>query len=123
MQTPVPVPVPEPDVRDCSLREWGADDAPTALEAVVDPLASRYRYSLPCSLDAAQGWVAHAHKDRLDGVPLELAIVEHQRCRVCIADRSRPRQLDGPLLAALGRPPPRVGLTRSLATVLLGVHS
>ena len=72
----IPLPVPGPDARLVSLREWRTDDAPTALEAGLDPDVSRYRYSLPRSPEAARRWINQTSSDRANGVRLELAIVE-----------------------------------------------
>jgi RimJ/RimL family protein N-acetyltransferase len=74
----IPLPVPGSDLRPVSLREWKVDDAPTALEAGLDPVVSRYRYSLPRSPEAAQRWIEQTRRDREDGVRLELAILERK---------------------------------------------
>jgi RimJ/RimL family protein N-acetyltransferase len=75
--TPIPVPGVGPDPRGLSLRKWEDADAGTVLTAGLDPLVSRYRYSLPRSLKCAQGWVEQVERDREQGVRLELAITEH----------------------------------------------
>lgn len=78
-QTPIPIPAldPNPDRRGLSLRDWDLDGAAVVLAAGRDPVASRYRYSLPRSAEAAQGWIEQVSRDRSEGARLELAITEH----------------------------------------------
>lgn len=51
-------------------------DVEVMLAAGLDQLISRYRYSLPRTLDAARRWITATETDRLAGKRLELAITE-----------------------------------------------
>jgi [ribosomal protein S5]-alanine N-acetyltransferase len=73
----IPIPVLSPDEGGFSLREWNADDVRSALDAGLDPLVSRYRYSLPRSAKDARQWLERVAADRQSGVRLEMAITEH----------------------------------------------
>jgi RimJ/RimL family protein N-acetyltransferase len=73
---PLPLPIPLPATTTPLLRPWREHDVAVLLAAGDDPLISRYRYSLPRTLEAAYQWVALTETDRNRGTRLELAIEE-----------------------------------------------
>jgi RimJ/RimL family protein N-acetyltransferase len=73
---PLPLPLPERPLHDgdLTLREWGAPDLPVVLSAGLDPVVSRFRYSLPRDFEGAERWLAEVVASRLRGDRLELAV-------------------------------------------------
>ncbi len=73
-----PLPPPEPPLAENALllRPWGERDLAAVQAAGRDPLISRFRYSLPETLDGARAWIAATAADRAAGTRLELAITE-----------------------------------------------
>ena len=72
-----PLPLPEPPLRDGDvvLRAWAESDAPVVVAGGLDPLVSRFRYSLPTDAPGATRWLAEVAASRIRGERLELAVL------------------------------------------------
>jgi [ribosomal protein S5]-alanine N-acetyltransferase len=73
---PIPLPDPPLSERTLLLRPWAGRDIAAVQAAGRDALISRYRYSLPRTLDEARAWLAATERERERGTRLELAITE-----------------------------------------------
>jgi RimJ/RimL family protein N-acetyltransferase len=76
--TPFLLPDPALSDGEVVLRAWQSSDVEVVLAGGLDPVVSRFRYSLPGSPAGAREWIATMGADRASGCRLELAITDRK---------------------------------------------